>query len=134
MIDTTLLIDTWMQGDCTIGMVYVDSMRLCFSLELPWRNNVQNVSCIPAGVYWASKYRSKSKGDVVLLHDVYNRSYIEIHAGNYTRQIEGCILVGDSIKFLDVDNTPDVTNSVNTLHRLLALLPEQFHVTVQRHY
>ena len=44
---------------------------------------------------------------------------IEVHSGNYTSQILGCILVGDGIKWLNRDSIPDVTNSRNTLIKLL---------------
>ncbi|GAB5451818.1 MAG: hypothetical protein Hals2KO_21460 [Halioglobus sp.] len=68
----------------------------------------------------------------MLLEGVPSRSMIEIHAGNYTRDIEGCILVGDSIRFLDADLIPDVANSKTTLSKLLAELPETFPVSLTR--
>ena len=69
---------------------------------------------------------------MVLLNGVDNRTWIEIHAGNYTRQIEGCILVGDSLKYLDRDDILDVTNSKNTLGSLMAILPDTFEVEITR--
>jgi hypothetical protein len=124
-------IDTWVQEDCTIGRLRCGDFH-CFTLELPWEDNRRNISCIPAGHYVGKKYDSQKHGHVILLEGVPDRSYIEIHAGNYTRQIQGCILVGDAIKYLDSDFIPDVTNSRNTLNDLLSILPDQFTVTVER--
>ena len=116
--------------DCTIGVLSCADFK-CFTLELPNRGNQKNISCIPAGTYQASKYQSPTKGLVILLHGVQGRTYIEIHAGNYTNQILGCILVGDSIKFIDGDKIPDVSNSKDTLKKLLELLPDSFEVEIE---
>ena len=124
-------ISTWVNGDCTLGRLDYGDFR-CFTLELPWRDNEINVSCIPEGEYDAIKYDSPSKGDVILLKGVKGRSFIEIHAGNFTRQIRGCILPGDGIKYLDADSIPDVTNSRVTLSKLLSVLPEEFKVIIKR--
>lgn len=67
---------------------------------------------------------SPKHGPVLLFDKVPNRTMIEIHAGNYTRQVEGCILVGSAITFLDGDGTPDVTNSRYTLSQLLSAFQE----------
>ena len=54
------------------------------------------------------------------------RTLIRIHTGNYTSQIQGCILVGDSIKDINRDGILDVTNSKNTFNALMDKLPESF--------
>lgn len=128
-----IYIDTWSRDNATIGFLKYGDFKCC-TLELPWKDNNQNVSCIPAGIYDAVKYDSPKHGDVILLLDVHNREMIEVHSGNYTRQILGCILVGDGIKFLDSDDIPDVTNSKNTLGKLLAKLPETFKIHIERHW
>ena len=126
-----LFIDTWTCRDCTIGRLSYGQFR-CLTLELPWLSNKRNVSCIPAGSYTAVKYDSPKYGPVLLFQNVEDRSMIEIHAGNFTYQIEGCILVGDSLKYLDNDSVLDVTNSKRTLHRLMAQLPGEIEVAVVR--
>jgi len=124
-------IDSWNQDDCTLGRLSYGPFH-CFTLELPWLGNSRSVSCIPSGKYKATKYESPKHGTVLLLHNVPNRSYIEIHAGNYTRQIEGCILVGQSITYLDRDDVPDVTNSKTALAELLAIIPDEVAVEITR--
>lgn len=112
--------------DCTLGRLELWRKNKhnfnCFTLELPWLNNKPNISCIPEGHYKATRYQSPKHGDVLLLGGVIRRTYIEIHSGNYTRQIQGCILLGSSISYLDNDSIPDVTNSKNTINELLTLV------------
>lgn len=122
---------TWKNEDCTVGRLQCGDFH-CLTLELPWLDNQRNISCIPAGAYTARFYDSPKHGRVILLDNVPGRSMIEIHAGNYTRQIEGCILVGDSLKYLDSDDILDVSNSRNTLSKLMMLLPDQFTVEIER--
>ena len=123
-------IKRWYHKDCTIGRLTLSGGFQCFTLELPWLENMPNVSCIPAGTYKAFKRISSRNGPVFELRNVPQRSSIQCHSGNYTRQIEGCILAGSSVTFLDADAVPDVANSKDTLARLLALLPDEFEVTL----
>lgn len=126
-----ITLNTWMQADCTLGRLAYKDFH-CFSLELPWLRNNKNISCIPAGQYRAQKYASPKHGNVLLLQNVPGRDYIEVHAGNYTKQILGCILVGKAITYLDRDTIPDVTQSKNTLNTLLSLIPEFCQININR--
>ena len=117
-------------NDCTIGRLWCGEFQ-CFTLELPLLNNESNVSCIyPAGGYVGRKHFSVKNGDIIAIDNVMNRTGIQIHSGNYTSQIRGCILVGDSIKFLNDDKIPDVTNSKNTLKKLLSILGDSFSIEI----
>ena len=118
------------QNDCTLGRLTLGKFQ-CFTLELPWLDNKRRVSCVPVGEYEAFKRMSPKNGSVIELMNVAGRTNIQIHRGNYTRQIEGCILVGDSIRFLDQDSIPDVTNSGATMDRILAMLPNRFTLTIR---
>ena len=113
-------INRWKHKDCSIGRLTIGGFQ-CFTLELADKDNQKNISCIPEGTYKYKFYDSPKHGTVLHIQDVPNRTMIEIHAGNYTSQIEGCILVGDSVKFLNNDNIPDITNSKRTLRKILAL-------------
>jgi hypothetical protein len=109
--------------DCVIGRLECGTFH-CFTLELPDKDNARNISCIPEGTYKAFKRNSPKNGAVIELIGVKNRTNIQIHVGNYTSQIEGCILVGKSITYMNKDSIPDVTDSRNTLIKLLDLLPK----------
>ena len=122
-------IHRWHQPDCTLGRLICGKLQ-CFSLELPDFGNRPDISCIPAGTYRAFKRHSPKNGLCIELKDVPGRAFIQIHAGNYTRDIAGCILVGRAITFLDGDKIPDVANSRDTLNELLGMLPDEFDITI----
>jgi len=125
-----LRIETWQRKDCTIGVLTYGDFQ-CFTLELPWLDNQEFISCIPrAEGYKGEKFKSNKNGDCIAIINVLDRTHIQIHSGNYTRNVEGCMLVGNSVKFLDSDTIPDVTSSVNTLKALLAILPNTFPIEI----
>ena len=123
----------WEQSDCVVGRLTFGEFE-CFTLELPNLDNKQNVSCIPYGSYWAKKRFSPSKQEVVVEYiDVPNRTYIQIHKGNFTRQLLGCQAVGDGIKWVDNDAILDVTNSKPTFDKLMKLLPDgKFRINIYK--
>lgn len=106
----------WIEND--IGLPVFDFK----TLELPWKYNMNRVSCIPRDTYTWVKYQSPKHGTVLLLKDVPNRSMIEMHTGNYTSQILGCILPGSNHADINADGIMDVTNSRNTMKKILSLL------------
>jgi len=122
-------IKRWYHNDCTIGRLSFGSFQ-CFTLELPDKDNQSSISCIPEGTYNFHTRVSGKNGFVIELEDVEDRTYIQVHAGNYISQIEGCILVGDSIKWLNQDDVPDVTNSKNTLKKLLNLVGDSGEIKI----
>jgi len=77
-------------------------------LELPWRDNKQNISCISEGEYLCRFRISKKFGAVYHITDVEGRTWILTHAGNlagdrdegYETHSYGCILMGKYFGFL----------------------------------
>jgi len=115
--EPNITIKRWYHNDCTLGRLRAGSFQ-CWTLELPNLGNQQDISCIPEGDYeYYSRY-SEHNGNCLQLKAVPNRTSIQIHAANYVNQILGCLAVGDSIKFMNNDLIPDVTNSVETLEKL----------------
>jgi hypothetical protein len=114
----------------TFGTIYrSDGSILCHTVERPWENNEPLVSCIPNGnFYRCTSWISPSKGHVWRIQDVPDRSDILIHAGNTYLDSEGCLICGDS--FGTVHNLPAVLNSVATLDKLRAELPDMFFLTI----
>lgn len=72
------------------------------TLELPWRHNAREISCIPAGRYYCERGAAPSFPKNYALANVPDRAGIVIHAGNYAGDISrgwksdsrGCILLG----------------------------------------
>jgi hypothetical protein len=109
------------------------------TLELPWKDNHHNVSCIkpaPGGTldYLVHKMPPTAKRPYEYFHvqHVEEREGILWHPGNYTRQIKGCLLPGESFVDLDKDGIVDITNTTATLKILTALLPDKFKLTITR--
>ena len=117
------------QYDCTPGIMQFKEFR-CFTLELPDLDNAQNISCIPAGLYQCRKVNSNKYGVCVEIRDVIDRTLIRIHWGNYTRDILGCVIVGDSLKDIDKDGIIDVASSKNTFKKLMGVLPNEFNLKI----
>jgi len=73
-----------------------------FTVELPWKDNANNVSCIPVGKYrcnWTLSPRLKRCTYEVT--GVKGRAGIRIHSGNFPRQFLGCIGLGLSVGVMD---------------------------------
>lgn len=113
----------------TIGkLVYKDVE--CYTLELPYKNNNRNISCIPVGLYNVERRYSTKYKYHFHITNVPDRSLILIHHGNFNYQTRGCILVGEDIADINADGAVDVTNSKATMRLLLKELPEQFRLRI----
>lgn len=89
------------------------------TLELPWEDNERSISCIPEGQYYCTPRWSERHKDHFHILEVKDRDLILFHLGNYTRDIEGCILVGMGFSDIDRDGIVDVHNSRSAMNQLL---------------
>lgn len=105
----------------------------CKTLELPWKNNSQNISCIPAGKYRVIKRFSDQYQHHFHILNVPGRSMILIHTGNYYSQTKGCILVGTAISDINSDGIQDVTSSKLAMSKLNQILPDKFEISIEDH-
>ena len=78
--------------DGTNGKLECEGKFMCYTIELPWKNNEKRVSCIPEGKYFIRKrYSQKFKWHIEVI-DVENRSFILFHpANNALKELNGCI-------------------------------------------
>ena len=106
-------------GDvCIFGMLIADD-HVFSTLELPWRNNERNRSCIPAGEYDCDYMRRSASGKYrgcFYVKGVAGRSQILIHNGNLPAHTKGCIIIGRRTGTLA--GLPAVLNSVSALREL----------------
>lgn len=125
------LLDT---GKETLGkLVIYDELKECFTcktLELSWKENKRNISCIPRGEYRAVIRFSEKHGEHFTIEDVEGREYVLIHAANYHYQLRGCISVGKTYVDINKDGELDVCSSRDTMDSLLEILPDSFHITI----
>ena len=76
----------------TNGTLYLYGEPICHTIELPWRDNRRNVSCIPEGRYRLLRSRTRNFGFALRLLEVPDRSGILIHAANDAEtELRGCI-------------------------------------------
>lgn len=114
--------------DGTFGGLYRNATRIAHTCELPWKDNENQVSCIPKGVYMVVRRFSDKYKDHFHIKDVADREFILIHTGNTIKDIKGCVLVGDA--FGRVDDLPAVVASKVCMARLLKDLPQSFYLQV----
>ena len=95
-----ILTRTAKQADYTIGRLMVNGQYLCDTMEPTWRDlrhegKVYGRTAIPEGTYRVFITKSmKFHKWLPLLWQVPGFEGIRIHAGNYPRDTQGCILVG----------------------------------------
>ncbi|PHS20236.1 MAG: hypothetical protein COA86_02790 [Kangiella sp.] len=125
----------------TFSALLIESTFFCYFGELPWRNNLQSISCIPAGTYLCKLVESPKFGHVYQLQSVPDRTHILIHAGNYVGNKDkgyktnsyGCLLPGSSVG--ELSNQQAVTASRYTLKKLMDELDgEDFELTIKDCY
>jgi len=76
----------------TNGSLSYNNELICRTIELPWRNNLPRLSCIPAGTYRLFKKKYRKHGEQIGLANVLEREAILIHAANDAgRELMGCI-------------------------------------------
>lgn len=118
----------WRKEDYTIGILSVNGVCLCNTLEDAVRSEkVYGKTAIPAGTYrvlmntvstkfqdraWAKPYG----GLVPRLRNVPDFQGVLIHPGNTAADTDGCILVGDNTE------KGKVTNSTNRYYELMGLM------------
>ena len=73
------------------------------AIELPWKDNQQNISRIPRGVYPYTKiFRSSNGKPALWLRDVPGRSEILIHQGTKPEHSKGCIVMPEYNKLHEI--------------------------------
>lgn len=91
----------WERPDCIMGVLYIDGVYACYTLELPREfegaQNVPQKTCILDGVYDLIRvFSQRHQCDKPELAGVLGRSGIQIDIANEADQLLGCIAVGES--------------------------------------
>lgn len=106
---------------CTLGFLADESLTHRFSsLEPPWRENKRDISCIPAGAYPCTRYKSKQFGETFLVKGVTGRDGILFHSGNVVSDTKGCICLG--MNFEPWDGRWAITKSKDAMRQFMESL------------
>ena len=117
----------------TKGKLFVlngcDKLLELVSLELPWKDNKKNISCILPGDYDLIK-TTRSNGDpVFLVTNVPGRSEILFHIANFAAgkkiELQGCIAPGMKFSDINGDGFDDAKSSTEAMNLLLKTLPQK---------
>jgi len=103
MVDKVEMVRLEKSDDGTFGVLRLNGMVFCVTLELPGRDNQTNISCIPAGEYMCRRVESPGFGSTFEVGEVPGRSNILFHAGNVVGDTKGCVLLGRYFGFLGED-------------------------------
>jgi hypothetical protein len=89
------LVRVGQSGRGTFGVLKQGQVPFAVTLERPWEQNKQDISCIPAGKYTCRRRRSSKFGDTYEICHVPGREDVLFHWGNYITDTEGCVLIGE---------------------------------------
>ncbi len=102
---------------------------VCRTLELPDKQNANNVSRILAGKYTCKYTQSASLKDkygkplkCYEITHVPSRAGVRIHSANYFSQLRGCIALGAAHKDINADGNLDVLHSGKTIDEFETLM------------
>lgn len=130
------IVRTFPSDKQTLGKLFVingDMIEFeCHTLELTWKDNKKDVSCIPTGTYRIKKRFSEKYKEHWHVQDVPERDMILIHFGNFNKDTRGCILVGLGLADINKDGYLDVTESKMALERMNnILIGDEYQLTIK---
>ena len=92
-------------ASCTQGVLRKDGLAFAVTLELPWKDNEPEHSCIPLGTYTCRRVQSPHFGETFEITGVAGRSHVLFHKGNTTHDTKGCVLVGETYADLGIGDS-----------------------------
>jgi hypothetical protein len=81
-------------SDGTFGVMQIQKKYRFSTLEPYHRSNEKSISSIPSGMYKIKRKVSPKYGETFEVCDIYGRSHVLFHNGNFDHHTEGCILLG----------------------------------------
>jgi len=124
------------QGTKGIAITSIESFEFFCVLELPWRNNEPDFSCIPDGEYLCKFRKSKRFGEHYHLQNIKGRTWVLTHSGNFAGDTKrgwkthshGCLLPGSrfgKLKLNAYKYQDAVLSSRPTLRRLITAMAKK---------
>ena len=109
-MDALKLIRMETSDEGTFGKIYLPDGLTFFTGELPWRENQNDISCIPEGNYFCTwTFSNRFKRNMYLVTPVRDRAGIRIHSANlmgdstkgFKKQLNGCISLGEKFGWIE---------------------------------
>lgn len=118
----------------TFGILKINKEVFCVTLEPPDKENVTNISSIPAQQYHCELYDSPKYGKTFKVMNVPGRKHVLFHGGNVAKHTKGCILLAQY--FGKLKGNRAVLNSGNTFKVFMETMQGQniFHLTIREVY
>lgn len=104
--------------------------HLNFNLELPYNSNSVNISCVVSGIYPFEKRNHQTRGRVIRILNVTNRTSILTHVGNFLKDTQGCILPCLTYSSNKAGDEYIGQNSKDALNQLWERLPNSGYVHI----
>ncbi len=94
----------------TFGQLSIEGNNFtCVSLELPWLNDLPDISCIPIGSYQCTwRWSNAHNRNIYHVENVLNRTAVEIHSANIIAQLLGCICLGTEMAVFPMGTFPGI--------------------------
>lgn len=112
-----------------LSIEYPHYQPIAVAMELKWKDNKRNISCIPPGTYELFKRMKGKKKFVYEFKNVPYRTYIQIHVGNYPADSKGCILVGEKFNF--IKNKPVLLESTHAFNEMSYFLKDKKSISIE---
>lgn len=118
----------------TFGVLKINKQPFCLTLEPPDKENVTNISSIPAQQYECERYDSPKHGETFKVMNVPGRKHILFGSGNLIKDTKGCILLAQH--FAKLKGNRAIVNSGNTFKSFMKVMGKQdrFHLTIREVY
>ena len=107
----------------TFGVMVYNEVPFALTMEQPWRDNAEDISCIPPGRYLCQRVNSPHFGDTFEITGVPNRTHVLFHKGNKLADTKGCVMVGE--KFEGTFDNPNIEESLSGYNEFMALMRDE---------
>lgn len=118
----------------TFGILKINKAVFCVTLEPADRENIRDISSIPAQQYDCGRFNSPKFGETFKIMSVPGRDDVLFHPGNEAKHTQGCIIVAQY--FGKLKGNRAVLNSGNTFRQFMHIMESHdiFHLTISEHY
>jgi len=119
----------YQDNKATLGTLRIGGTEFCKTLELPWKANAENVSCIPEGSYVVKRINSPHFGNVWNITEINGRTNVLIHKGNWMKDTHGCVLLGLAIG----DDNNSILSSEAAFDKFMEITKDETELTLSIH-